>query len=154
RGRRGAVMTESTNGVGTGPTGPTGTERSGTVTSMVPNTVPDTLAEPVPGWIDPSKADLVLEGGGVRGIGLLGAIVGMAEAGLSFPRIAGASAGAIVGALTAAHQAAGRPVADLVPVMESLEYERFKDGALLTRFGLLGKAVELMMSDGIYRGDF
>ena len=35
------------------------------------------------------KADLVLEGGGVKGIGLLGAVIALSEAGYVFPRIAG-----------------------------------------------------------------
>ncbi|HEV7648515.1 MAG TPA: patatin-like phospholipase family protein [Actinophytocola sp.] len=38
--------------------------------------------------------DLVLEGGGVKGIGLLGAVLAMADAGYRFERIAGTSAGA------------------------------------------------------------
>ena len=46
--------------------------------------------------------DLVLEGGGVRGIALVGAISVLQERGYRFHRIAGTSAGAIVAALTAA----------------------------------------------------
>ena len=53
------------------------------------------------------KADLVLEGGGVKGIGLLGAVLALADAGYTFPRVAGTSAGAIVTALVAAYQTAG-----------------------------------------------
>ncbi len=99
-------------------------------------------------------ADLVLEGGGVKGLGLLGAIVELADSGLSFPRIAGASAGAIVGALSAAYQRADRPVSDLVDVMQSLDYHQFADPTLLDRFGVLGKGLELLVHDGIYKGDF
>jgi NTE family protein len=47
-------------------------------------------------------ADLVLEGGGVKGIGLVGAYSALTDAGYAFHRIAGTSAGAIVGALIAA----------------------------------------------------
>jgi NTE family protein len=50
------------------------------------------------------KADLVLDGGGVKGIGLLGAVLVLVEAGYSFPRVAGTSAGAIVASLVAAYQ--------------------------------------------------
>lgn len=102
---------------------------------------------------DARYADLVLEGGGVKGIGLLGAIEELAEQGLSFPRIAGASAGAIVGALAAACQQAGRPVSELVEVMESLDYRSFADPTLLDRFGMLGKGIELLLHDGVYKGD-
>ncbi len=44
------------------------------------------------------KADVVLEGGGVKGIALVGALSVLMDAGYTFPRIAGTSAGAIVGA--------------------------------------------------------
>ncbi len=53
-------------------------------------------------------ADLVLEGGGVKGIGLVGAYSELSKAGYAFHRIAGTSAGAIVGALIAARHRAGR----------------------------------------------
>jgi len=43
--------------------------------------------------------DLVLEGGGVKGIGLVGAISVLEERGFSFAHVAGTSAGAVVGAL-------------------------------------------------------
>ena len=103
---------------------------------------------------DARYADLVLEGGGVKGIGLLGAIEQLADAGLSFPRIAGASAGAIVGALVAACQQADRPVGDLVELMETLDYQQFADPTVLDRFGPVGKGIELFVHDGIYKGDF
>ena len=41
-------------------------------------------------------ADLVLEGGGVKGVGLVGAYSALSDAGYTFHRIAGTSAGAIV----------------------------------------------------------
>ncbi|MEA2502116.1 MAG: hypothetical protein QOD01_2227 [Actinomycetota bacterium] len=47
-------------------------------------------------------ADLVLEGGGVKGIGLVGAYSVLKNEGYDFHRIAGTSAGSIVGALIAA----------------------------------------------------
>lgn len=40
-------------------------------------------------------ADLVLEGGGVKGIGLVGAYTTLAEAGFQIHRVAGTSAGAM-----------------------------------------------------------
>jgi NTE family protein len=47
-------------------------------------------------------ADLALEGGGVKGIGLVGAVSVLAEAGYRVARVAGTSAGAIAAALIAA----------------------------------------------------
>ena len=48
------------------------------------------------------KADLVLSGGGVKGIGLAGAVVALMEAGYAIQRVSGTSAGSIVGAILAA----------------------------------------------------
>ena len=39
------------------------------------------------------KADLVLEGGGVKGLGLVGAVLELMREGYTFPRLAGTSAG-------------------------------------------------------------
>ena len=47
-------------------------------------------------------ADLVLSGGGVKGIGLVGAVVALMEAGYRIGRISGTSAGSLVGAVMAA----------------------------------------------------
>ena len=47
-------------------------------------------------------ADLVLSGGGVKGIGLVGAVVGVDGRGIRAQRVSGTSAGSIVGAIVAA----------------------------------------------------
>lgn len=101
------------------------------------------------------KADLVLEGGGVKGIGLLGAVLGLAEAGYSFPRVAGTSAGAIVAALVAAYQKAGKDLRELVEVMTSVQYARFADGPVLEQLtGRLGEGVELLLREGAHSGNY
>jgi len=48
------------------------------------------------------KTDAVFEGGGVKGIGLVGAVNEIEKAGYEFENLAGASAGAIVASLLAA----------------------------------------------------
>jgi len=53
------------------------------------------------------KADLVLEGGGMKGLGLVGAAVRLLEDKYTFPRVAGTSVGSIVGAFLAAGVDAG-----------------------------------------------
>lgn len=96
-------------------------------------------------------ADLVLEGGGVKGIALVGAISVLEERGYRFHRVAGTSAGAIAGALVAA----GVPATRMQQVMSELDYRRFKDGGLLTRAGgLPGQLATLVTRGGIYRGDY
>jgi NTE family protein len=95
------------------------------------------------------RADLVLEGGGVLGIGHVGAISVLAHAGYSFPRVAGTSAGAIVGALVAA----GMPAARITELMTTLEYRRFADRSLMDRAPVAGPVLSLLLENGVYEGD-
>jgi NTE family protein len=101
------------------------------------------------------KADLVLEGGGVKGIGLVGAALVLAEHDYVFPRVAGTSAGAIVASLIAAHQVAGRPLTELEAIMRSVDYSRFQDESFLERItGPPGEIAELLLHMGIAKGDY
>ncbi|HZD72791.1 MAG TPA: patatin-like phospholipase family protein [Actinomycetota bacterium] len=95
-------------------------------------------------------ADLVLEGGGVKGIGLVGAVKVFTDAGYQFRRVAGTSAGAIVGSLAAA----GVPAAQLERIMHDVDYRKFQDGNLLTRLGRPGAAVQVLLHKGVYMGDW
>lgn len=94
-------------------------------------------------------ADLVLEGGGVLGIGHVGAVSVLEEAGYSFARVAGTSAGSIVGALVAGGMGASR----MTEIMTSLDYRRFADRSLLDRVPLGGPLLSLLLDDGVYEGD-
>jgi NTE family protein len=107
-------------------------------------TYADPAAEPVP-----RRADVVLEGGGVKGIALVGALSVLEEAGYTFPRIAGTSAGAIVGALLAA----GRSTVELRSLMDRTDYQRFKDESRLDRLPG-GKLVSLLFESGVYEGTY
>lgn len=73
------------------------------------------------------SADLVLEGGGVKGIALVGAAIALDEAGWRFERVAGSSAGAVVGAVIAAMQHAGEPLTRSEEIMRTLDYTRMQD---------------------------
>ena len=68
------------------------------------------------------KCNAVFEGGGVRGIGHVGAVCRMEQAGWQFADLAGSSAGAIVAALLAA----GYSGRELRKELETLDYMRFK----------------------------
>ena len=96
------------------------------------------------------RVDLVLEGGGVKGIALVGALSVLEERGYQFARIAGTSAGAIVGSLAAAQM----PPAKMAEIMETLDYSRFQDGRGLARLGRPGQVLALAINNGIYRGDY
>jgi NTE family protein len=97
-----------------------------------------------------TSVNLVLEGGGVKGIGLVGAISVLEEAGYVFDRVAGTSAGAIVGSLVAA----GMTSAALHDLMVSLNYEDFRDETHLDHFPVVGRGLALWLEHGIYAGDF
>lgn len=105
-----------------------------------------------------SVADLVLEGGGVKGIGLVGAVSRLAEEGYRFARVAGTSAGAIVGAFVAALEAAGEPLRRLVDIESAVDYEKFTDRGVIGRYaGPLRPFVDaanLFFENGVYEGDY
>jgi NTE family protein len=95
------------------------------------------------------KADLVLEGGGMKGIGLGGAVRRLMRAGYAFERIAGSSAGALVGALLAAGAGEQR----LAGAMARLQYARVPDRGQ-PKLPLLGEAAGLLHRRGAYAGDY
>lgn len=107
---------------------------------------------------EPMRADLVLEGGGVKGIGLAGAVATLARAGYHFPRVAGTSAGAVVAAFAAALQRAGEPLERLEDVARSLDYRRLRDrGAVGRRVGPLARVVDglsLAFDGGVFEGEY
>jgi len=99
-------------------------------------------------------ADLVLEGGGVKGIGLAGAVQRLVDDGYRFNRVAGTSAGAITGALIAAMTQAGEPVDGIVDLAKSIDYADFLDpgpvGRVLGPLKPLALAPHLMFENGLY----
>jgi NTE family protein len=97
-----------------------------------------------------NTCDLVLEGGGVKGIGLVGAISVLAKEGYAFRRVAGTSAGAIVGALTAA----GMPIDKMTDTLRTLDYKQFRDKGIIDKFGFPGQGLSLVMEKGIYEGRY
>jgi NTE family protein len=116
-------------------------------------------------WVNPAtgqrelNADLVLEGGGVKGIGLAGAVLVLAEAGYRFPRTAGTSAGAIAAVLVAAIEKSGQDMAVLSSYLGDIDYSRFtQTGPVRQTFERLGgrfaDAAELIFHPGLYSGDY
>ena len=104
------------------------------------------------------RADLVLEGGGVKGVALAGAVLGLADAGYTFPRVAGTSAGAIVGSVLAALERRGEPVARLGEIARTLDYTKFRDrglpGSMLGPLGFLTDGLSVLLEGGAYEGDY
>lgn len=92
------------------------------------------------------KADLVLEGGGVKGLGAAGAVIALLDAGYTFPRVAGTSVGAVVAAFTAA----GADSAALRGVMTRLELPRIPDRRV--PLPVVGEGLSLLVRGGAYAG--
>lgn len=99
---------------------------------------------------DEKKLDAVFEGGGVKGIGLVGAVTVTEAKGYVFKNVAGTSAGAIVACLIAA----GYNAAELKTIMDALDYTRFKDKDLVDEIPLLGPLLSLVLEKGIYEGRY
>jgi NTE family protein len=94
--------------------------------------------------------DIVLEGGGVKGTGLVGALQELAGVGYRPRRVAGTSAGAIVGSLLAA----GMSPDDMAAIMQELDYMKFQDEGFIDKLGIPGKAASLIFEKGVYEGKY
>ena len=101
-----------------------------------------------------AQADLVLEGGGVKGVGLAGAVTALSRAGYEFPRVAGSSAGAVVASLVAALQVAGEPVDRLADIVRSVDLRKLRDRSALAHVPLVGRGLALLVQDGMYEGRY
>lgn len=78
--------------------------------------------------------DLVCEGGGVRGIALVGALEVLEEAGYVTQNRAGTSAGAIVTTL----HAAGYSATELRDIIGETSFTQFVDAGVLDRIPIIG----------------
>ena len=98
-------------------------------------------------------ADLVLEGGGVKGSGLVGAISALVtrDDPYTFARVAGTSAGAIVASMLAA----GVQVTEIKKIMDDLDFSQFQDEPkIFSHAPHIGAAVGLLLKQGMFLGDF
>ena len=94
------------------------------------------------------KADLVFEGGGVKGVGLAGAYAALEEAGWEPQCVAGTSAGAI----TAAFVAAGYRGDELRDEVLGLNFRQFKDEGWEDRVPVIGREISILHDFGVYEG--
>lgn len=101
---------------------------------------------------DPKNADLILSGGGVKFIGLVGAIVRLMEDGYSFQRASGVSAGSVVAAIVAAASKDDQlSSAQVKELGLSVPLRKWRDAAPIP---LVGPAWGLLRDTGLYRGDY
>jgi NTE family protein len=94
--------------------------------------------------------DGIFEGGGVKGIGLVGAVCEIEKAGYRFENVAGTSAGAIVASLLGA----GFTGEEIHEEMMKLDYRKFQKRDCLTSLGLAGKAIKFAFKNGVYSAEY
>lgn len=92
------------------------------------------------------RADLVLEGGGAKGVALAGAIAEMSDSGYRFQRIAGTSVGALIGALLAA----GMPMAQLEATARRLDLNEIAPPSRWSRMGPWPRKMAVLFELGVH----
>jgi NTE family protein len=95
------------------------------------------------------RVDGVFEGGGVKGIALVGAASQIEAAGYEFVNLAGTSAGAIVATLLAA----GYSAAEVKQIINGINFSTFEDPNLIGRIPYVGALVDEIFNKGLYKGD-
>ncbi len=99
------------------------------------------------------NANAVFEGGGVKGIGLAGALAVAEKYGYRWNRVAGTSSGAIVAALLSV----GYDAAELKTIMTNLDFGKFRDKGDLVDYipgRFTAKLLSIVTDLGIYEGNF
>jgi NTE family protein len=94
--------------------------------------------------------DGVFEGGGVKGIALVGAAAVIEEAGYAFHNLAGTSAGAVVASLFAA----GYTAAEVKAILMKIDFKKFMDTSFVGHIPLVGPEYEVLAHLGVYKGDY
>ncbi|MBU3144327.1 patatin-like phospholipase family protein [Clostridium sp. CF012] len=94
-------------------------------------------------------ADAVFEGGGVKGIGLVGALKTFENNGYEWKNISGTSAGSIVASLLAV----GYCTEDIKKLMLQLDYKKIADKNNFN-IPILSNTFNLLFKKGIYKGDY
>lgn len=94
-------------------------------------------------------ADAVFEGGGVKGIGIAGAVCCMENSGYRFKKLAGTSAGAIIASLISA----GFSGMQIMKMFLNLDYTGFMDKGFIQHIPFAGDFTELLLYKGINKGD-
>ena len=94
------------------------------------------------------RVDLVFEGGGVKGLGLVGALSVLEERGYEPQSVAGTSAGGLLAALLAA----GYTAAELREIFLDFDFTSVQDTSWEDRIPLIGAPLSLLKDQGIYEG--
>lgn len=91
----------------------------------------------------------VFEGGGVKGISLVGAVRAAELGGVSFHKVAGTSSGSIVAALLAT----GYTAEEMKRIIQATPFSSFLKRSPFFSIRLIGPALRLLVKKGLYSGD-
>jgi NTE family protein len=95
------------------------------------------------------KVNAVFEGGGVKAIGLVGAVQVAEQRGFTFHQVAGTSSGSIV----AAFLAAGYNADEMKQLILQTPFTSFLKKSWLFQFKVVGPALRLLVKKGLYSGE-
>lgn len=95
------------------------------------------------------RADAVFQGGGVKVIGLVGALSVAEQHGYRWVNVAGTSAGAMVAALSAA----GYRAEEMARLLEDVDFNSFRDPPFWAKVPVVGPALAVALTKGLYVGD-
>lgn len=95
------------------------------------------------------KVNAVFEGGGMKALGLVGAVSAAEEYGITFAGMAGTSSGAMIASLLAA----GYSAEELHLLIKDTLFEQFLQRTWLHRVRVVGPMVRIMIKKGLYAGD-
>lgn len=95
------------------------------------------------------RADAVFQGGGVKVVGLVGALSVAERHGYEWVNVGGTSAGAMVAALLAA----GYRAREIARILEEADFTAFRDPPKWASVPFIGPALALAFTKGLYKGD-
>ncbi len=96
------------------------------------------------------RANAIFEGGGVKALGMLGALYEAERKGYTWVNVAGTSAGAIIASLVAA----GYSAEEIRELVWNIDFSLFKDKNCLGRIPYVGPALSLWFVNGVFKGDY
>ena len=94
------------------------------------------------------KANAVFAGGGIKGIGLLGAFSVAEEQGYRWEKLAGTSVGGMLAALVAS----GYKAREIYEIIEGFDFTQLYDGDFQKLLPGLGMLTSIIFEKGIYQG--
>lgn len=95
------------------------------------------------------KVNAVFQGGGVKAIGLAGAVTAAQKCGFQFHNVAGTSSGSIVAAMLAA----GYSGEEMGKIIAATPFSSFLKKSWLHQAGWVGSTIRLLIKQGMYSGE-